>query len=75
MDFSRASCGAMLRPSIAIIKRNGDSGSPCLTPLESGNSMVGEPFTKTEAQAEAKQPETHDLHLHPNPIFSIIESR
>ncbi|GJU76149.1 RNA-directed DNA polymerase, eukaryota [Tanacetum coccineum] len=38
--------------SIARMKRNGDNGSPCLRPLSTLNSRVGDPFTRTDAYAD-----------------------
>ncbi|GJZ68769.1 hypothetical protein Tco_0632319, partial [Tanacetum coccineum] len=42
--------------SIAIIKRKGDNGSPWRNPLSILNSFVEDPFTRTEAYAELRQP-------------------
>ncbi|KAL4567313.1 hypothetical protein LXL04_022894 [Taraxacum kok-saghyz] len=55
IPLSLAALRATLRPSMATIKRNGDRGSPCLTPLETLNSSVGQPFTITEAREEERQ--------------------
>ncbi|KAL4576056.1 hypothetical protein LXL04_012144 [Taraxacum kok-saghyz] len=38
------------------MKRNGDRGSPCRTPLEMGNSFVADSFKMTEALAEEMHP-------------------
>ncbi|KAL6504145.1 hypothetical protein OROGR_026068 [Orobanche gracilis] len=58
-----ASSNITIYPSIARIKRNGDSGSPCLTPLEMPNSTVGEPLTKTEAKLDFKHPLIQSLQI------------
>lgn len=47
---------ATCRPSIARMKRNGDSRSPCLTPHEIGNSSFGVPFTRIDAVELDRQP-------------------
>ncbi|KAJ0857458.1 hypothetical protein HanRHA438_Chr13g0590401 [Helianthus annuus] len=48
--------------SIAITNKKGDRGSPCRRPREHSNSIVGEPFTNTDALADAKVAMTHFLH-------------
>ncbi|KAJ0911723.1 hypothetical protein HanRHA438_Chr06g0266311 [Helianthus annuus] len=45
--------------SIAIIKRNGDNGSPCRIPLCNLNSVVGDPLTRTEAHEDVKHAPIH----------------
>ncbi|KAL4585531.1 hypothetical protein LXL04_010153 [Taraxacum kok-saghyz] len=70
-----AALRATLRPSIATMKRKGERGSPWRTPLDTLNSPVGLPLTKTEAWEDFKQPMIHDLHLVPKPIWFITESR
>ncbi|KAJ0934745.1 hypothetical protein HanRHA438_Chr03g0111061 [Helianthus annuus] len=49
--------------SITITNKKGDSGSPCRSPREHTNSLVGDPFTKTEAFAEYRVAITHVRHL------------
>ncbi|KAL4591907.1 hypothetical protein LXL04_004882 [Taraxacum kok-saghyz] len=65
---------AMLSPSMAVMKRKGERGSPCLTPFVILNSFVF-PFTKTEARADSRHPYIHILHFPPNPICIRVESR
>ena len=38
----------LLRPSAIRMKRNGESGSPCLMPLEGVNVEVGVPLSRME---------------------------
>jgi hypothetical protein len=42
---------ARLSPSTIKIKRKGESGSPCLIPLEGENGLEGMPLTKMENMA------------------------
>jgi len=46
-----------------MIKRNGATGSPYLSPLLGLNSFVGLPLTRTEIVAEARQVLIHLIHL------------
>ncbi|KAJ0495179.1 hypothetical protein HanIR_Chr12g0605991 [Helianthus annuus] len=61
--------------SITITNKKGDSGSPCRKPREQSNSLVGDPFTNTDALADCKVAITHPLHLLGNFIWAIIESK
>ena len=65
----------MLKPSMAIINKYGERGSPCLTPLDIENSFVGEPLMMPDDLDEFKQPRIHILHLFPNPICARTESK
>jgi hypothetical protein len=47
-----------------MLNRKEDKGSPCLKPFFIGNSVVGEPFTKTDTLAV----EIHFL-IQPPPLF------
>ena len=42
----------LLRPSAIRMKRKGESGSPCLMPLEGLNVEVGMPLSKMEKKEE-----------------------
>ncbi|KAJ0938157.1 hypothetical protein HanRHA438_Chr03g0149851 [Helianthus annuus] len=61
--------------SIANMNRKGDSGSPCLSPLCSLNSDVGEPFTKTDAQLDFKHAPIHFVHRLGNFIALRLDKR
>ncbi|KAJ0510730.1 hypothetical protein HanIR_Chr11g0544051 [Helianthus annuus] len=52
-----------VRASIAMTNKNGESGSPCLRPREQTISIVGDPFTNTEALAEWGVAMTHLRHF------------
>ncbi|GKD24113.1 hypothetical protein Tco_1225816 [Tanacetum coccineum] len=43
------------KASTAKINRNGERGSPCLSPISSLNTLVGDPLIRTEANAELRQ--------------------
>jgi hypothetical protein len=45
----------LLKASMTLTKRKGDSGSPYLNPQELLKKPAGEPFTKTEKQTEDMQ--------------------
>ncbi|KAL4568610.1 hypothetical protein LXL04_024225 [Taraxacum kok-saghyz] len=64
---------ATFNPSMAMMKRKGDKGSPCLTPFEILNSSVGDPLTTTEAHEEDKHPRIQKRHLFPKPIARAID--
>lgn len=72
-----------LRPSVAIRKRNGDKGSPCLTPRFSKNSPDGLPFTRAFAVAVERQVFIHSIHFlgkfillsNPGDIASLLSRR
>lgn len=76
---------ATLSPSIAIMNKNDESGSPCRTPREImnknsesqslcrtpqeiENSLIGEPFTSTDAQKEERHPLICFRHFPPKHI-------
>ncbi|KAJ0629957.1 hypothetical protein HanHA89_Chr00c02g0733061 [Helianthus annuus] len=44
------------KASITIVKRRGDNGSPCLSPLLSLNSSVGDPLTRMEVSSYKECP-------------------
>ena len=56
-----------VRGSIAKMKRNGDKGQPCLTPLVTRNSSVGDPFNRIEALEPLKHSLIQLIHKVPNP--------
>ncbi|KAJ0936924.1 hypothetical protein HanRHA438_Chr03g0136431 [Helianthus annuus] len=60
-------------PSIPMIKRKGESRSPCLTPFWKSNSKVGEPLTRTEDLTEVKTPLIQHLHFSGKFICSMID--
>jgi len=43
---------ARLSPSTIKIKRKGESGSPCLIPLEGENGLEGTPLNRMEKMAD-----------------------
>jgi len=45
------------------IKRKGESGSPCLRPLEGVKVLEGEPLTRIEKLEEATRAMTHLTQL------------
>lgn len=50
----------------------GQSGSPCLRPLEAGKKPLGDPLRIIEKWVEERQPKIQDLHLAPNTFFAKI---
>lgn len=64
-----------VRPSAAIINKNGESGSPCLNPLLTSKSYAGLPITRTDIELEKTQAFIHLLHFSWNPIQLSIYSR
>lgn len=50
----KASSMAMFKPSTVMMNRNGERGSPCLTPFSMENSTVGEPLNNTDALASQR---------------------
>ncbi|KAL4585040.1 hypothetical protein LXL04_009653 [Taraxacum kok-saghyz] len=66
---------AAFKPSIAMIKRKGDRGSPWRTPLVIGNSLVGDPFVMTEAREDERQPLIQQIHFSLNPICLITDTK
>lgn len=61
---------ATLRPSITIMKRNGDKGPPWRTPLKIGNSSVGDPLTNKDTRVVLRHPLIQLLHSVPNPFVA-----
>lgn len=55
MDLFREVLMATFRSSIAMIKRKGGSGSPCLTPLVMGNSSEGDPLIRIKVMEDERQ--------------------
>nr|ABD28721.2 hypothetical protein MtrDRAFT_AC149206g36v2 [Medicago truncatula] len=49
----------ILRPSATMKKRKGKIGSPCHNPLSNLNSLIGHPFTRTDAEAAVKHSMIH----------------
>ncbi|KAJ0558705.1 hypothetical protein HanIR_Chr07g0339371 [Helianthus annuus] len=59
-----------------MMKRKGAMGSPCRSPCLIGNSLVGEPFTMTEALPEFKRPRIHWRCLSGNPkVFKTVRRK
>lgn len=50
-----------------MVKRNGESGSPCLRPLEVEKKPLGDPFRIMEKWAVDRHPKIHFLHREPKP--------
>src|SRR4051812_25099739 len=68
MDFFTS----LVRPSVTNTKRKGERGSPCLSPLLTSNSLVGQPLTSTDILLLNTSNSIHFIHLFPKPIlFSI----
>ncbi|KAM0045106.1 hypothetical protein Hdeb2414_s0009g00300301 [Helianthus debilis subsp. tardiflorus] len=63
------------KASIARIKGNGDSGSPCHRPICNLNSDVGDPLTRTDAQLDFKHAPIHFVQWLGNFIAFKLESR
>ena len=72
---STARFSIQLSTSIPTTKRYGDSGSPCLRPLELWKKPAGEPLNKTENEAVEMHHRIHLIHFGPNPILSSVNSR
>jgi len=62
------------RSSAAKIKRRGERGSPCLTPLSHLNCLPGTPFSRMEVYPEEKSILIHYSHLSGKPMVLIISS-
>ncbi|KAL4559729.1 hypothetical protein LXL04_031874 [Taraxacum kok-saghyz] len=71
-ERSQAEFIATLKPSMAMMKRNGESESPCRTPLEMGNSFVGDLLTKTDALEDERHSMIQALHFRAVQIRTII---
>ena len=63
------------KASIAMIKRNGERGSPWGIPRSQLNSIVGHPLIRTADLVEVRMPWIHLIHLVGKPICSLMESR
>jgi len=61
----------LLRPSVAILKRDVDKESPCRNPFSIKNSLVGEPFTSIESFVVEIHYCIHHLHREPKPTQAI----
>ena len=63
------------KPSAAMMKRNGDRGSPCLRPLELLNGTEGLPFKSIEKCREDMNERNHWSYLSSNPKAHITSIR
>lgn len=52
-----------LKTLATIIKKKGENGSPCLSPLVTLTHPLALPFPKITKLVEDKQPLIHDIHL------------
>jgi len=59
------------RPSVAMLNRDVDKESPCRNPFSIKNSLVGEPFTRTENFVVEIHYCIHHLHREPKPTQAI----
>lgn len=58
-----------------MINRNGDRGSPCLTPLKHWNSKVDDPFTRIDALDAFRMLMTQSIHCDEMFIWYIVLSK
>ena len=65
----------LLSTSTAIVKRNRERGSPCLSPLDALTLPLSFSFTKTTRLLEDKEPLIQDLYIVLNPFLSMTWSR
>ena len=61
----------LLRPSVAILKRDVDKESPLRNPFPIKNSLVGEPFTRIVSFVVEIHYCIHHLHREPKPTQAI----
>lgn len=73
--FDFASSSIRLRPSTVMRNKNCERGSPWRSPHRIGNSSVGEPFIRTDTEAEERHSEIQLIHVWLKPIFAIISKR
>jgi hypothetical protein len=65
----------LLRPSITRMKRRGDNGHPCLTPLPLLKKYVASPLMRTTKEEDVTQDIIHLVMWIPNPILRRINLR
>jgi hypothetical protein len=66
----------LLKASMTIVKRKGDSGFPYLNPRELLKKPTGEPFTKTEKRIKDMQCAIQENHFPPKPhLFNIYKRK
>lgn len=61
--------------SIIRMKSMGESGAPCLSPLQLKIASPGTPFTNTFVVDVLRSPATQEVHLSPKPICRITSKR
>lgn len=73
--FAWALCNMALSTSKAIMKSNGDNGSPCLTDLVSQNFLQRIPFKRIDDEALAKLALTKLVERPAKPMLSNAASK
>jgi hypothetical protein len=64
---------ARLSPSAIIMKRKGESGSPCLIPLEGEKGLEGTPLIRMENRADEVRLTIQETHEGSKPKARRVE--